>query len=73
MLKRLQKKKSSMDVMKWEVERRQQEKLLDKLCYHPHIFKVDYKDELMKPSIIQPPMALNNQEYMMNTIEETKS
>lgn len=47
-----------MDVIKWEIERRKQEKMLDKMCYHPHIFKVDQPD-LLQPSIIQPPMSLS--------------
>lgn len=47
--------------------------MLDKMCYHPHIFKVD-QPELLGPSIVQPPMKLSNNEYSpLNPIEEEKS
>ena len=72
-MKRLQGKKSSMDVIKWEIERRRQEKMLDKMCYHPHIFKVDQPD-LLQPSLIQPPMSLSKNDYTpLSKIEEVPS
>ncbi len=51
-------KKSTFNVGNWERERKKQEKLLDKMCYHKHIFKADgIKQKGMQ--IQQPPMRLN--------------
>ncbi len=55
MLKWLQKKKPTMDVLKWENERKRQERRLENICYHPHMFKASGMKQYGS-AIMQPPM-----------------
>ena len=53
----------------WEKERKRQERMLDKMCYHKHIFKADgvrSNGQLIQ----QPPMKLNKNEEYNNMYEE---